>query len=285
MYLNGRKRAIPVSVWINVFFGGFANQFGWIFFGFGMIFFWLFACNADMSFLLFSGERVTVQGVITESRETNASENEESIYENHYTFVDANGKRIQDFSYVTGKWLREGAEVTVEYPEGRPYYSRIQGMRRRMFGPAALLVLIFPLVGLVFLLFGLAKALRVAKLLQQGIPTKGKLLTKEATNTTINEQRVYKFTFAFQDRSGRRFEVVEKTHKVALLQDDREESLLYLQDNPEKAVLLDSLPGSPKIDRQGAVQSTPLGRAFLQLVFPVLVLAGHGAYIYFTFFR
>ncbi|MCI5137665.1 MAG: hypothetical protein D3922_04445 [Candidatus Electrothrix sp. AR1] len=78
MYLNDMKREVPVTVWGNIFFGGFANQFGWIFFGFGMIFFWIFALNADVSFLLFSGERVTVQGMVTDSRETSASVDETS---------------------------------------------------------------------------------------------------------------------------------------------------------------------------------------------------------------
>lgn len=285
MSLNDRKRAIPATVWINIFFGGFTNQFGWIFFGFGMVFFWIFALQADMSFLLFTGEHVTTQGVITESRETNASEDEKSIYENHYTFVDEHGKRIQDFSYATGKWLREGAEVTVEYPAGRPYYSRIQGMRRKMFGPAVLFVLIFPLVGLVFLFFGISKALKIAQLLQQGILTKGKLLSKEPTSTTVNEQRVYKFTFSFQDRLGRKFEVIEKTHKVHLLRDDNEEDLLYLQNAPEQAILVDSLPGSPKISRQGDILASSFKSALFHIIFPAIVLTGHGTYIYFMFFR
>ncbi|MCI5137503.1 MAG: hypothetical protein D3922_03605 [Candidatus Electrothrix sp. AR1] len=70
MHPNAMKRKVPVTVWVNIFFGGFANLFGWIFFGFGMIFFWIFALNADVSFLVFSGENTIVQGMATDSRET-----------------------------------------------------------------------------------------------------------------------------------------------------------------------------------------------------------------------
>lgn len=279
------KRKIPTSVWINIFFGGFANQFGWIFFGFGMVFFWIFAVNADTSFLLFFGERVTVQGTATDSWETNASVNEQSVYENHYTFVDDKGKKIQDLSYATGQRVNKGGTVTVEYPAGKPYYSRIKGMRRRMFGSAALFVLIFPLVGLAFILFGLKKALQRAKLLQHGILTQGKLLSKEATNTSINDQTVYKFTFGFKDRSGRKFEVSEKTHNVSVLQDDNEEHLLYLRDNPADAVLFDSLPGSPELDKKNNIQPGSFGSSFGKLIVPLITLLGHGAYIFFAFFR
>ena len=277
------KRKIPLSVWMNIFFGGFANQFGWLFFGFGMIFFWIFAMNADTSFFLFSGERITHQGIVTDSRETNVSEDEEAVYEIHYTFIDYRGKKLQDFSYATGNWLNKGSKVTIEYPVGKPYYSRIQGMRRKMFGPLALLVILFPLIGLISLLFGSTKALRRAKLLQHGVATKGKLLSKEVTNITINDQQVYKFTFAFQDSSGKEYKVSEKTHNVDVLQDDSKEDLLYLHDNPENAVLVDSLPGPPKLDKYNNLQPNSSGSSFHLLILPLIVLSGHSTYIFFTF--
>ncbi|WLE96335.1 MAG: hypothetical protein QTN59_16840 [Candidatus Electrothrix communis] len=285
MYLNNIKREVPVTVWVNIFFGGFANQFGWIFFGFGMIFFWIFALNADVSFLVFSGENTLVQGMVTDSRETSASVNETSVYENHYTFIDDREKRVKGFSYATGRWLEEGEPVMVEYPVGKPYYSRIQGMRRKMFGPAVLLVLIFPLAGLAFLLFGLRKAVRANKLLQEGILTTGTLLEKKRTNTTINDQTVYEFIFGFKDRSGRKFKVSEKTHRTYLLQDDREESLLYLKDNPDDAMMLDALPGSPRLGKQGDIEPGSLGSSFRQLIVPLITLSGHGAYFFFAFLR
>ncbi|MCI5221803.1 MAG: hypothetical protein D3924_03805 [Candidatus Electrothrix sp. AR4] len=108
-------------------------------------------------------------------------------------------------------------------------------MRKKMFGPFALLVVLFPLTGLIFIFFGVKKALQGKRLLQYGILTKGKLVSKDRTHTTINEQRMYKFTFSFKDISGRKFEILEKTHKIHLLQDDTEESLLYLKDNPDDA--------------------------------------------------
>jgi hypothetical protein len=277
------KRKIPTSVWINIFFGGFANQFGWIFFGFGMVFFWIFAVNADTSFLLFFGERVTAQGIITDSRDTNVSINEKTIYENHYTFVDDRGKKVQDLSYSTGRWLKEGTLVTVEYPAEKPYYSRIREMRREMFASSSLFVLIFPLVGLTILIFNLKEALQRVKLLQYSVFTQGKFLSKEPTNRMINDQRVYKFTFGFKDRSGRKFEVSEKTHYNArVLQGDREAKLLYQEDNPDNAILL---PDWLKLDKQNNIQPGSLTCSFCKLIVPLITLLGHGAYFFFAFLR
>ena len=47
-------RHVPWLVRSQVLFGGFASQFGWLFFGFGFIFVWIFGLNADFGGVLFS---------------------------------------------------------------------------------------------------------------------------------------------------------------------------------------------------------------------------------------
>ncbi len=178
-------RAVPLATRLRVFFGGFLNQFGWIFFGFGLIFFWVFALNADLaSFLRFRGALETTPGVIVESEETGASENDVRIYKHQYAF-QWNGADYTGVSYARGHQVEPGAQVTVEFARGDPSVSRIQGMRRTMFGPWAIFVVIFPLIGLVFILVSVRGNLRAARLLAQGQLTTGTLVTIEPTSTRI----------------------------------------------------------------------------------------------------
>lgn len=226
--INHRNRSIPATTRLSILFGGGLNQVGWFIFGFGMIFFWGFVMKVDLSFIHFSGEITTVEGVATDSFETGASVNERSVYENHYRFTDNEGLGFNEFSYATGRGIKVGKSVTVEYPVGEPQYSRIKGMRRKAFGPVLLIVAVVPLAGLIIIFFGIRKALRVLTLLRNGELALGTLVSKERTSTQINDAYVYKLTFSFQDSSGIDHEITEKTHQTHLLEDDNEEYLLYL---------------------------------------------------------
>ena len=87
---------------------------------------------------------------------------------------------------------------------------------------------------------------------------------------------VYKLTFSFRASDGQSVEVVEKTHEIHLLQDDREEELLYLEDHPQRATMLDALPSSPKIDENDRIIPASVVQAALACFLPFLVLGGHG---------
>jgi hypothetical protein len=277
-------RIIPNTTKWNILFGGFLNQFGWSFFGFGLIFFWVFAMNADLSFLHFTGRIVTVEGIVTMSVNTGASENDVPVFENHATFT-AESEEREVVSYSTGQAPGNGETVTIEYPAGKPQYARIKGMRRQIFGPVVLFVVIFPVIGLAFLFAGLKKSLRVIRLLQNGALATGKLISKVPTQTRINNQQVYKVTFRFKDHSGHEWDVTEKTHLPHLLEDEAEESLLYLPSDPRFATMLDALPRTPSINERGNIEALPLRTSLLPLMIPLLTIVGHGLYFYIRFMR
>ena len=135
-----------------------------------------------------------------------------------------------------------------------------------------LFVLIFPLIGGGILIFGFLKTQKVLKLFSYGVLTKGRLLDRIPTNTRINDQMVFKYVFEFEDRKGDCYKVIEKTHKGWLLEDDEEEPLLYLESNPDEAVLLDALPSSPQFDNRGNIIPASAFRAALALLPPLLVI-------------
>jgi hypothetical protein len=277
MHFTQPPRRVPTSMAVLNVFNGFA-QIGWFVFGFGMIFFWAFAGNADFSVVTFRGDIATTSGKVTSVEETGASENESPVKAHHYQYSVA-GQWLQGTSYTTGGGPSVGEEVVVEYASGNPLRSRIEGMRRAQFGPWAIVVSIFPLIGLLILYFGGRGGFKRTALLRNGVFTTGKLAGKEPTNMTVNDRRVYELTFEFTTRDGRRCEATARSSDPSRLEDESEEPLLYDPDNPEKAYLLDEVSGRPEIDGVGELQGRPLAAA-LSLIIPAIVIGAHALYFW-----
>lgn len=146
-------RPVPFLLRAQVLFGGVLNFIGWFFFGFGLIFVLIFGSLADLSsWYRFRGEVETARGTITAVEETSSSENKTRIYAYRYSFRTPNGEEHKGVSYRTGRSHEPSEEIIVEYLPDEPSYSRIQGMRRAEFSPWVLFVVIFPLVGFIFVL-------------------------------------------------------------------------------------------------------------------------------------
>ncbi len=277
-------RSVPPTVRVAALFGGIVNQFGWLFFGFGMIFVWVFVPDIDFtSWYRFRGDVATAQGTVTAVRKTHMSENNVEVYEIRYAFAADDGRRYEGTSYMTGARYGDGQAVDVEYRKDGPGVSRIQGARRGAAPIWVSFVLVFPLIGLVLIVAGLKKGIKANRLLGRGKLGLGTLKSKEPTNTSINDQPVYKLTFEFAAEDGQTYEVVAKTHETRLLEDDAEERLLYDPWNPRYAAMLDNLPGAPEIDQMGHLKSAGPLRGLAVLILPLLTLLGHGLYAYFRF--
>ena len=271
-------RHVPWLVRGQLLFGGCLNQFGWLWLGFSLIFVWLFVLNADLSAVLFTLEAVeTSSGVVSAVEETHASEDDVPVYAYHYSFrVEELETAYRGVSYSTGRYFEPEQEVVVEYLKRDPRISRIEDTRRAEFGPWVLLVLIFPLFGLVFVIIGLKNGFKANRLLAHGKVGLGVLTSKEATNVEVNDQTVYKLTFEFTADDGTLYEIVTKTHLPHSLEDEAEERLLYDPYRPNYAVMLDNLPGAPDIDEMGNIRPVGLRSAWLVLGLPALTLVGHG---------
>ena len=283
--LTDPPRHLSGAVVIQLLFGGAIGLLGWVFFGFGMIFFWVFAMNTDpAAWWDFRGDLTTAQGVVTSVEETRFSEggSEESdgtpVYAYHFRF----SHQQQDFvgvSYRCGTAASTGEQVTVEFPAGRPWRSRICGYRTALCSPWVLFVALFPAIGLLIVLGKLRSGLRHRHLLKFGELSQGKLVSKERTNTEINDQPVYKLTFEFDTSLGQTSQIVVKTHHTWPLEDDELETLLYDPTRPSFGTTLDHLPGAPRILEDGTVTAQNTRSAYLWLVIPVITIVGHGTYI------
>lgn len=265
-------RRVPLSLRITNILGGIA-QIGWFIFGFGMIFVWTFCSNADLSAITFHANAQT-KGRVTRVVGTGASENHQTIYENHYEYSVAS-KPFEGLSYSSGKQVSEGDAVDVEYREGAPERSRITGMRRGMFGPFVLFVVIFPLIGAAMAGFSIPYGRRRNFLLQDGVLAHGTLKSKLPTNVRVNDRTVWELTFEFKTRDGRTAEAKARSSTPDSLEDERHEPLLYDPNDPSYAAMLDELPSRPQINESGELVGRPVA-ALLTLILPVIVLLANG---------
>ncbi len=274
-------RAVPISLRITLFLGGPLPLFGWIFFGFGMIFVLAFGLPKNVVSIFWSLQPQQIaRGTATDSSSTGASENRRTVYENRFSFTAANGQIYHGRSYATGTEVKAGEPVTVEYPAASPAHATIQGMRRTLFGSAVLLILIFPGIGLIFVLWGLVGGSRACYLLANGRLAMGTKKSKERTNTQINKRYVYRLTFEFAGEDGQTHEAVANSVNTAVLEDEQQEALLYDPRQPAKAMMIDSLPGDPEFDDTGNLLGKGTGACLGAAALPALVVSGLGYYIW-----
>jgi hypothetical protein len=275
MHFAAPPRGVPLSLRVVNFFN-VAAQIGWLVFGFGMLFFWIFGAQADFSFVTFHVDGTT-RGHVTRVDDTGASENKRTVRALHYEYSVA-GRTLNGTSYATGGGASVGEEVPVEYDEGTPERSRIAGMRRTMFGPWAAVVTIFPAIGFVILYFATRSGIRRNRLLREGILTTGVLIRREPTNVTVNDRRVWALTFEFTDRNGQRREATARVSDTSRLEDEGHEPLLYDPNDPDKACLLDEAPSRPRLENGELVGRT--AAAIGALIIPALFIGAHLLMLY-----
>lgn len=271
---------MPFTLTVRILFGGF-GQLGWVLVAFGMVFVWIFDAGAGVAeWIRFSGDVETVQGTTTGWRPTSLSINEVQVYETLYAFELPDGRSFTGSSFETGSWRGDGQAVAVEYLEGEPSVSRIQGMRWSQGGIGVAFVFIFPLVGLLMGLAGLRRGLRALRLLRHGEVTHGVLRSKEPTGTKINERPVLRMTFEFDVPAQGTFEVEAKTHRPERLEDEDRELLVYDPRDPDAAVLLDELACEPRVgDRGELLARRPGPPTALYLLMPGLSVVTLARYV------
>jgi hypothetical protein len=279
---------VSLPVRVRVLFGGFASQFGWLWLGFGLIFVWGFTIKMNLKdWRDLQGELENTRGVITKMEEHTSysggrNSTSRTTYWHYYSFKGPDSIEYTNFSYADSPWT-VGKEVTILYPKGRPEVSRVKGMRTNVVGPMGLIPIIFPVIGLCFIIAGLKNGIKANRLLVNGKLANGRLKSKVKTKSEINDQPVYKLTFEFTASDGMSYEAVAKTHLPEKLEDQQEEPLLFDPACPKNAVMLDNLPGAPRINNDGNVRVGSPIMVLLCLVIPIISIVGNSVYIYIKF--
>lgn len=296
--LAGPPRSVPLLVKLGVILGGMYTQSGFFLVGFGMIFVWAITMKSDlMDWYRFRDPLDIATGTILYSKKTGWSDEsrfsvngnsehrkDTPIYAIYYSFVGPDGIEYTSVSYKRGMALQKDLKVKVEYPQGKPEISRIIGMRAHPLGPAALFLVILPILGISTIIHGLRKGIIAQRLLKIGWQTTGRLQSKTIIAGKLGmKHSIYKLTFEFTNEDGIIYEAICRTRLPEKLEDEAEEPLLYDPVRPSNAVMLDALPGSPRIDENGNIKAGSLSKTLLCFVLPVLTVMGNVGYIFIRF--
>ncbi|MDW3190858.1 MAG: DUF3592 domain-containing protein [Cytophagales bacterium] len=186
------------------------------------------------AFIYLRGELKTGKGKVVDVFETSLTVNDIPMYGYDYVFYAPDGDYYWT-SYKRGDQYDIGDDVKVEYNPDKPYIHRIKGMSNTLGGGMFLLPLF---ASFVWISYNFISGLKKMKIINNGELAKGKLVDKEPTLMQVNDQAVYNVIFSFETKEGLTYEASTKTHQS----EDVGGRLIYDKDNPDKALLLDSLP-------------------------------------------
>ena len=263
---------------LQTMLGGVGAQIGWLLLGFGSIFFWVFAWNADLSGWRFRADSLArTSGVSLGCGPTRFSQGPKYhphvVYRNLYRYT-AEGQSYEGESYAPK--CRARGPVAVEYLRLDPGISRIAGMRRRPMPAATALVALLPAVGLCLVIAGLLKGRWKVRLLRDGLPASGRIAGKAPTGSTINGRAVYRVTVEYTPWDGPPSTAAVRTSRPERLENSPETLVLYDPANHSRALVFQSLSGV-RFDRDGQpARSGSLAFLFL----PLATIAGNGCYVY-----
>ena len=264
---------------VQAMLGGAGAQIGWLLLGFGSIFFWGIAWNADLSGWRFREDTVArTSGVTLECRQTGFSQGRSSrrqwVDRNLYRYA-VEGRQFQSESFA---WERcVFGPVTVEYLRLDPAISRIAGMRRWPLNAWDAMPALLPAVGLGLVIAGLLKGRWRLRLLREGLPASGRLVEKVVTASSTRGRADYRMTFEFTAHNGLTGRASLRTNRPEQLEDGPATLVLYDPADLSRGLLFRSLPGNVVIDQQGQPARSG-SRAFLFL--PLVTVLGNAWYVY-----
>ena len=243
-WLATPPRSIPLPLACAILLKGVGTTIGAAFLIMGLAFALIFGSGfnpIDEVRLHFSP--ATAEGRIVDVAPTNASVNEEPVYQYEFTFRTPDEQEITGYGYTTGRQWRVEERVLVHYVPTRPTVATIEEARRSLFPPwAFLLTLLFPAVGAALFLPAQVRGLRQIRLLRHGQLAATETLIQQATNVSINDVPVMRYVYEFQARDGGIHEGSCRALPSRYVGDEESERVLYLPSNPSVSVLVDALP-------------------------------------------
>ncbi len=263
-------RQINLFTKATVLFDGFMQQFGWVFFCMGSLFAWIFISASEVKYWFEpSKDWQETPGKVVSAEPTNSAVNDQVVYRYLHSF-ELDGQRFTGKSFTAGQQYNGGEAVTIRYDAKNPGDSYMLGTDRAVFPAFVLFVLLFPLIGGAFIIYAIRQNLKTIKLLEIGEFTRGRLVSKVATNVKINDSPVFKYEFGFE-ANGKQHIAICKTHQTGLVEDEEREIILYDRYNPGHNIVFDA-ESVPAITEQGELEPAPFWKIALILL-PILGLA------------
>lgn len=256
-------RKLPHLIGFNLRFGNPFSIIGWGFLCIGLMVGFVFARPVDVyESLRLSTEGQPINAIVTDVDESIWTSDGKAVFIHTYEFM-MNDKTYKGTSEIAGSAEDVGAKIEVTFLPTNPKISKMKGSQSA-FG--SLFVIIFPIIGLCFVVFSYRRGSRWVHLLRNGIETSGRVIATEPTGVRVNDEPQYKVTLSFTDVHGVAHQTEFKTMQVEELTDEPEETLLYDSNDPTRALPVDGLPDSVRLTRDGILTSTVSIGLLLSLV-------------------
>ncbi|MCU0285164.1 MAG: DUF3592 domain-containing protein [Acidobacteria bacterium] len=236
-------RKVPFSITCNLLSNIFV-MIGGLLFSFGMLYAWVFSANIHpINEWRLAFSNASAPAVIEKVTETNATDDEKIIYSYYFRFTPGDGLPVYATCYTTGFYWQEGERVPAHYLPDDPNVACLEGARLSQF-PYWLIfiIVVFPAVGLAFLIPGTISGQRKIKLLRLGEVTEALDISTSIARTRMNNIPMPGYAYTFRDRMGREFHGVSRTWPTARIGDETHEPVIYLPEDPKQSMLIDALP-------------------------------------------
>ncbi|MDD2563140.1 MAG: hypothetical protein PHU27_02860 [Salinivirgaceae bacterium] len=236
-----RARAVPYSLLFQMLYGRTEFLIGFILLIIALPLLTFFLSIVKLN--PFNDVSPTTNGVVTNIYGTNSFVGDDRIYQFFYTFTIDEGQEKTGSSFSQETEFQIGDTVSVLFENQEPFNSVIVGMRTGRMEPwIVLVVLPFLFSGLIFIGASAYYVNKEVQLLKYGRVAFGTFITKESTNKTSNLQPVYNLYFQFNAHDGKTYASMCSTHLPCWSEGKEEEKLVYDPGNPEKTLLISSLP-------------------------------------------
>lgn len=180
-------------------------------------------------------------GDIEKVNTTNIYENRRQVYEYVFSY-NVKGNHYTGKSYSTGNSDLGSMPREIIYSIQNPTNATITGQRNTITSVWIFVFVLFPIVGLGLLISSVLEGLRICRVLSYGVLTTGKYITSTSTNVRVNDRTIYKLEFTFKSQDGSMQQGFVNSAMPENLTDDKEEQLIYNQNNPTEILLIDDLP-------------------------------------------
>ena len=212
-------------------------------FMFSMIFVLIFAGDLHLiDEIRLSNSGTTAVARVTAVEYTNSTENDVPVYAYRFVFRTRAEELVTARSFSTGRRYSVEDRATVHYLPDKPGVARLENTRRSEFPAfAGLIVLIFPVIGLVLFAIGALRGWRDVMLLRHGQMVSARWLRSQMTNMRVNDQPVLKYIYEFQAEDGQTHTGSRRALPSPHVGDEAHEPVLYLPSHPAHSLPLDAL--------------------------------------------
>ncbi|MDW3190857.1 MAG: hypothetical protein R8G66_00745 [Cytophagales bacterium] len=229
------KKKLPKDFRILILFNG---EWGFgppILFIFGIVLSINYISTFDLdSFRYLRDDLAIGEGKIINIFDTSIGD-ENPVFGYDYVFFSPAGE-FSWTSYSSKFNYKVGDKVKVEYNAQRPYVHRIQGMSNTLGSSFSLWLFLSVSIG--WFLYNTITGLKKLRIIRNGIMIQGNLFNKKSVNAVLTQ-----FSYAFTASDKKKYKVHTRTFEPKKIKDEKHASILYLETDPQQALVVDTLPG------------------------------------------